>query len=182
MNKKTIVLFAVVMAIIIGLARCKESPEVVIADPFFEAYCLAHFDKNGNKMVQKKEVESIKSLNVRGLKIQSLKGVEEFLSLEELDCSNNQLMRLYLSQNKKLTTIYCARNELQALDVSDNVNLHTLDCSHNHIVVLNLLNNEMLEVLKCTDNPLIIINVWPGFNLEAYSKWTTPKDVAYRCL
>jgi Leucine-rich repeat (LRR) protein len=181
MNKGLIMCIAT-LEVSVSMLCCKESPEVLIADPVFESYCLSLFDEDGNGRVQKKEVEDVKSLDISGLKINSLKGLEEFKSLEQLNCSNNQLTRLYLSQNKNLTTVYCAQNELPSLDVSDNVNLHTLDCSNNHITVLNLSNNEVLKNLNCSNNPLVIINVWPNFDIRTCCHWNTPKDAAYRSL
>ncbi|MDR3184984.1 MAG: hypothetical protein LBT49_06245 [Prevotellaceae bacterium] len=179
MNKNLIILFIVTLVASAGLPCCKESPEVLIADSIFEAYCLTHFDKNGNGIIQRKEVDSIKSLDISGRGIQSLKGLEDFTSLEHLNCSNNQLFRLYLSKNKELTTVYCAENDLSSLDVSDNVNLHTLDCSNNHITVLNLSGNAALKHLNCANNPLIIINVWSDFNVAEYRHWNTPESVSY---
>jgi Leucine-rich repeat (LRR) protein len=174
MNKKSIILFTAVLAVGIGVPCCKESPEIVVADPAFEAYCLTHFDENGNGQIQKSEVKSVKSLNVSGMCIQTLKGLEEFLSLEKLDCSNNQLVRLYLSKNKKLTTVYCAQNELPVLDISHNEKLRTLDCSYNKITVLDLSNCKKLERLDCVDNPLITIHVWPDFDVAAHCRWNVP--------
>jgi Leucine-rich repeat (LRR) protein len=159
MTKKTIVLFAAALVAGIGVSCCKESPEIVVADPAFEAYCLSHFDKNGDGLIQKNEVKSVKSLDVRGLGICSLKGLEEFLSLEKLDCSRNQLARLYLSKNRELTTLYCAHNELPALDVSHNENLQVLDCS-------------------C--NPITAIHVWPDFDAAACSGWNVPEQAVFQ--
>ncbi|MDR2450115.1 MAG: leucine-rich repeat domain-containing protein [Prevotellaceae bacterium] len=180
MNKRTIVLFTAVLAVGIGVPCCRESPEIVIADPVFETYCLTHFDKNGNGQIQKNEVKSIKSLNISGLGIYSLKGLEEFLSLECLDCSKNQLVRLYLSKNERLTTIYCTGNELPVLDVSHNVNLQTLECSHNKITKLNLSNCKTLKKLNCMNNPLMTIYVWPGFDAATYPHWDVPEYAVFQ--
>lgn len=180
MNKKVIVLFTAVLALGIGMSCCQESPEIVIEDPLFEAYCLSHFDKNGNKQIQKNEVGSVKSLNVSGLQIQSLKGLEEFSSLENLDCSKNQLIRLYLSKNKELKRVCCAHNELPVLDISHNVNLHTLDCSHNKITILDLSGCEMLNKVNSMNNPLITIYVWSGFDAASCYGWEVPAHAVFR--
>ncbi|MDR3180570.1 MAG: hypothetical protein LBT61_01405 [Prevotellaceae bacterium] len=182
MNKKIIVLFTAVLAVGIGASCCQESLEIVIEDPAFETYCLSHFDENGNGQIQKNEVESVKSLNISGLNIQSLKGLEEFLSLENLDCSNNQLVRLYLSKNKELKTVCCAYNDLPVLDVSHNVNLRVLDCSHNNITLLDLSRCEKLEGLKSVNNPLITIYVWPKFDAAEGRRWRVPEHAIFRSL
>jgi Leucine-rich repeat (LRR) protein len=180
MNKKSFILFAAVLAVNIGMPCCMASPEIVIADPVFEAYCLAHFDRNGNKQIQKNEVKSVKSLNISGLNIHSLKGLEEFLSLECLDCSKNQLVRLYLSKNRALTALYCSQNELPVLDVSYNAKLRTLDCSNNKITVLDLSKNKALKELNCICNPLTFINVWPNFNGITGRRWHIPEYTRFR--
>jgi Leucine-rich repeat (LRR) protein len=179
MSKKFIILFAVIAAGC-GVICCKESPEILIADPFFEMYCLTHFDKNGNGQIQKNEVRSVKSLTISGLRIQCLKGIEEFLSLVHLDCSNNQLERLYLSKNEKLTTLRCAQNELPVLDVSYNVKLHTLDCPNNHISTLDLSENKRLKKLNCMRNPLSTIFVCADFDTTAYRHWNIPAHTVCR--
>lgn len=180
MSKKPVILFTVVLTVGIGVSCCKESPEIVIADPIFEAYCLTHFDKNGNRQIQKSEVKSVKSLNVSDMGIQSLKGLEEFLSLESMDCSRNQLVRLYLSKNERLVTLNCASNELPVLDISNNMNLQTLDCSNNKITMLDLSNCKKLRKLDCTNNPLVTIHVWPDFNAATHRRWDVPEYVLFR--
>jgi Leucine-rich repeat (LRR) protein len=180
MNKKFTVLFAAILAVGISMASCKESPEILIADPFFEMYCLTHFDKNGNGQIQKNEVGSVKSLTISGLHIQSLKGVEEFLSLAHLDCRNNQLVRLYLAKNKKLTTLLCAQNELPVLDVSNSLNLSTLDCSDNKITTLDLSKNKRLKNLNCICNPLSTIFVRVDFDTTACRYWNIPAHTICR--
>jgi Leucine-rich repeat (LRR) protein len=180
MNKKNIVLFAAILAVGIGVSSCKASPEIVIADPVFESYCLTHFDKNGNGQVQKDEVKSVESLNISDMKIQSLKGLEEFLSLESLDCSKNQLVRLYLSKNKQLKTVRCAHNELPVLDVSHNGKLQTLDCSHNRITMLDLSRCKDLKELECTNNPLITIHVWTDFSAAECAGWHVPEHAVFQ--
>jgi Leucine-rich repeat (LRR) protein len=180
MDKNFFILFTAALAVGAGVPSCVESPEIVIADPVFEAYCLCHFDKNGNQQIQKNEVSSVRSLNISGLNIQSLKGLEEFLSLEYLDCSENQLVRLYLSKNTALTTLCCARNELPVLDVSYNVKLCTLDCSNNKITMLDLSKNEALKELNCINNPLTTINMRPKLNAKAYRCWNVPAHTLFR--
>jgi Leucine-rich repeat (LRR) protein len=180
MNKRTFILFTAVLAVGIGMPCCMQSPEIVIADPVFEAYCLLHFDKNGNRQIQKNEVRSVKSLDISGLGICSLKGLEEFQSLEWLDCSKNQLVRLYLSKNEALTTLYCAQNELPVLDVSYNVKLRALDCSNNKITMLDLSKNKALKELNCSNNPLVTIHVWSKFNAKAYRRWNVPEHTLFR--
>jgi Leucine-rich repeat (LRR) protein len=154
MNKTFIMLFATLLVAGSGVSGCTDSPEIVIADPLFETYCLVHFDKNGNGRVQQDEVNFIKELDVSGLNLQSLKGLEEFTALTRLNCSKNQLIRLYIAKNTALTELYCGSNELSLLDVSSNQKLSFLDCSNNVLSALNVSKNLQLTALYCNKNQL----------------------------
>jgi len=66
-----------------------------------ETYC-------GNReRIQAGDVEHIVSLQLSNHGYSSLKGIEHFASLEELDCSSNSLTELDLSNNSNLKTLNC---------------------------------------------------------------------------
>mgnify|MGYP000878151877 CR=1 FL=1 len=48
-----------------------------------------------------------------------------------LDCDNNLLTVLDVSQNPALEVLSCVKNQLTALDVSHNTALRRLDCYYN---------------------------------------------------
>ena len=150
-------------------------------DAVFRKYVQDHFDKKDMEGKQdyhldpSSEGSAVKELNLSGLGISNLKGIEFFLNLEKLDCSNNNITHLNLSQNTKLTQLncqnnqlvqlvvtgcsaliylYCNDNQLQELNVSGQTNLLTLDCNNNKLTTLNLENNTQLLGLKCYDNLL----------------------------
>lgn len=60
--------------------------------------------------------------------IRSLDGIEYF-SITQLDCYNNQLTALDLSNNTALTYLNCSSNQLTSLDLSNNTALITLYCN-----------------------------------------------------
>lgn len=66
------------------------------------------------------DVRGIKELNITGKNISSLDGLEYFTSLEQLDCSHNNLEELDLSKNIKLKKLNVLCNELTTLDLSHN--------------------------------------------------------------
>lgn len=129
-------------------------------------------------------IEYLTSLNVSGKNIDSLIGIKDFLSLKELDCSNNYLEKLdvsdminledlYCGSNYFLTNnpsnvdgvlnttgttslakLFCADNDLADLDVSLNVNLEELDCSNNAIETLDISNNDNLIEVSCDNNKI----------------------------
>ena len=79
------------------------------------------------------DVKKTKKLWVNNENITSIKGIEYFTALEELDCSYNQLTSINVSKNTALTYIDCSNNQLTSLDLSGNSSLKTLDVKHNQI-------------------------------------------------
>ena len=73
---------------------------------------LSLFDSNKNGVFSDDELANVKSLNVTGRSIATLKGIEFFTQLERLSCGNNNLMSLDLSANKKLNYLDCSMNRI----------------------------------------------------------------------
>ena len=106
-------------------------------------------------------------LNVSSREIKSLDGIEWVTGLKELDCYNNQLTSLDVSNNPLLGSLHCGNNHLTTLNVSSNPLLKSLDCgnsdndgwSDNQITSLDVSNNPALESLGCYNNQLTSLNV-----------------------
>lgn len=117
--------------------------EVSITDEAFKAYCVEHLDTDGDGIFSLGEAANLTTLNIAGLNIGSLEGIESFIALKTLNCSNNNLQQIDLSVLKSLTDLDCSANDFSVLDIQQNVNLTTLNC---------------------TENPsLTDIHVWTGF-------------------
>ncbi|GAA4812195.1 T9SS type A sorting domain-containing protein [Litoribaculum gwangyangense] len=129
-------------------------------------------------------IEYLTSLNVNSKNIESLEGIKAFVSLTELDCGNNyldeldvsnmgNLQNLYCGSNYfltnnpantngllntsgtvSLTKLFCANNNLTDLNISLNTNLEELDCSNNDITTLDISNNTNLVEVNCNSNPI----------------------------
>lgn len=93
------------------------------------------------------------------LNIQSLKGIEHFPELTQLECGNNQLTELDVSKNTKLRDLNCFNNKLTTLDVSKNTQLTSLSCSGNQLTELNVTKNTQLVDLYCDRNQLTSLNL-----------------------
>ena len=85
-------------------------------------------------------VASLTSLDVSNSNISNLAGIENFTSLNKLDCGYNKLSTLNVSNSKNLNELSCRYNNLTALDISANSNLTSLDCIYNHITTLDVSN------------------------------------------
>ena len=81
---------------------------------------------------------SVTHLDLSGLNLTNLAGLELFPNLQSLDCSNNQLTSLDLSGNPALEHVNCAFNRLTTLDLSQNQKLISLNCEMNLLTSLNL--------------------------------------------
>ena len=100
------------------------------------------------------ELASIRQINVSGLAISSLEGIELFPALEKLSCMNNRLSALDVSQNKNLTYLQCSFNQISSLDVSGLDKLVALYCENNHMTSLTLTGATALEIIYCRSNDL----------------------------
>ena len=87
-------------------------------------------------------------------------------ALEELSCSNNQLTNLDISNNTALTTLVCNANSFTSLDVSHNTALAKLACGGNQLASLDVSNNTALEELSCIFNQLTTLDVSYNTALE----------------
>ncbi len=105
------------------------------------------------------EIAAVTEISVRLVHISSLKGIEYFQALEELDCRSNDLTTLDVSKNTALKKLYCDYNDLTTLDVSKNTALTYLDCPHNDLTTLDVSKNTALKKLYCYYNDLTTLDV-----------------------
>jgi Leucine-rich repeat (LRR) protein len=83
---------------------------VVIPDANFKTYLLTNFDKNKDGTISTTEAGIVKEINCSGMKIEHLDGIESFINLTNLDCSNNLLSELDIRKNKKIEKLICNNN------------------------------------------------------------------------
>ena len=128
-------------------------------DPILIKHCLNQFDLNNDKRVTPDEARRVESLDVRGLGIKSMKGLEFFTNLVYLNCSQNEIESIDISKNNRLRWFWCRENKLTALDLSKNVLVDNLDCSFNQLTQLDLSNNLALEKLWLSNNQIAEIDL-----------------------
>ncbi len=145
---------------------------VPLKDPKFKEYLLSQaieirherygkvwyeyvsYDTDGDGEFNVEEVQDFTHIDVTGLGISDLSGIECFTNLEELYCANNQLSTLNLANNTKLISLECNNNQLTFLNISNSTDLQNLDCSYNQITTLDISNNIKLKNLYCNENQL----------------------------
>ena len=128
-------------------------------DDNFIAYVELGCDKDHDGTLSQAELDGVTELYVDHANIKDLTGIELFPNLEKLDCKNNNLTRLDVSKNTKLTKLYCEFNQLTGLDLSKNTALTELNCQVNQLTSLDLSKNTALTILGCHDNQLTSLDL-----------------------
>ena len=129
-----------------------QSQYTYIPDNNFEQALIdLGIDSDGvlNNQVLTSDIEDVEVLNISSLYIEDLTGIQDFLSLTALNCSDNNLVNLDLSNNLQLTTLMCSNNEsLTNIDISNLVNLNYLNIMRClNLPDLDLSDNTNLEYL-----------------------------------
>ena len=93
-----------------------------------------------DKLLNGAEIAMIKEINVYDLGIASLKGIEHFTALTTLNCADNKLTGLDLSDNKALTFVNCSGNKIKGKAVES------------LIASLNKVDGGILRIYRQADN------------------------------
>lgn len=173
-TKTTLITFLFFFAFLFN--QTTQAQNIDIPDPHFKAALVANplVNIDGDSEIQKTEAVAFAgALDLSASSIYSLKGIEYFVGLSELDCSNNQITELDLNKNVNLEILNCSANQIQILDLSSNYNLVALNCEGNNLVELNLANgnnsnmsasdfNAQTNALTCiqVDDPTYATNNW----------------------
>ena len=157
---------------------------VNIPDVNFKAYLVGNtaINTNGDTEIQVSEASAFTgTITIVWMNISNLTGIEAFTALTKLDCENNQLTSLNLSQNTALTSLWCQNNQLTSLDVSANTVLTTLFCEQNQLTSLNVSGASFLKYLDCNSNQLTSLDVSQNtalIDLECGSNQISSLDVS----
>ena len=87
------------------------------ADPAFEAYCLEHWDLNGDGRISRYEAQRVWDMDCSSLGVKTLAGIEEFTALRKLDCSGNEIVALDVRKCIFMEQLNCSGNALISLDI-----------------------------------------------------------------
>lgn len=111
---------------------------------------MVDIDRNRDGQISVNEAHQVRGLCLyneeteEGFNVQSISEIKYFTALEHLDCSDNQLTSLDISNNTALTYLYCGGNQLTSLDLSNNTALIYLACGNNLLTKLILPRNHHL--------------------------------------
>ena len=103
------------------------------------------YDANGDGVLSRSEREDVKTINIAGLKLSSIKGIEYFTEITGLDCSYNYITELDLSHNTKLTSVRADNNKFSTANVSTLTELEDLNLGGYSVETVDLSNNRKLK-------------------------------------
>ena len=135
-------------------------------DPNFRDY-IKTYKAGGRDVLTVEERSKVEIININKKDISSLKGIEAFPNLKELNCGNNSIQKLDLRQNPELEKLICNKNQLTQLDLSKNPKIYHLICSENQLEQLDVSHLESLVTLDCSHNDLERLDVKNSKSLVA---------------
>ncbi|WP_428743473.1 T9SS type B sorting domain-containing protein [Tenacibaculum sp.] len=124
-------------------------------------------------------IETIKKLDIENKNISDMTGIQDFVSLTYLDCSDNFFTNIDVSQLIKIETLICGAgnlntlniknntlikflsvndSKLSSINVTKNINLEHFVIYGNNLSVLDISNNLKLRFLSCSSNNLTQLN------------------------
>ena len=135
------------------------------SDRVFRNYVSSNFDKDRNGTLSSAELQAVKTIDVHGMGIGSLKGIEFFTKLQTLNCSSEIAVAIFYDGGQtgipisEINGIDASRkyrfgyqlvgNTITSLNLKCNTELKTLNCSGNRLTALDLSANSKLEELAC---------------------------------
>lgn len=136
---------------------------VIIPDASFKAYLLGNAaintDADPTEISVTEASSYTGSIICPNLGISDLSGIESFVNITGLTCSNNAIGTLDVSQNTALFYLSCYSNGLSSLEVTQNTALQNLQCYSNTISTLDLSQNTSLAGLNCNVNNLSTLDL-----------------------
>ncbi len=115
-------------------------------DNFEQALIALGLDDILDDYVPTPGISQVEELDIDYKNITDLTGIEDFVSLQILDCSNNTISTLDLSDNPYLSKLYLNENALTGLDISALGYISFLDARNNPLTCIQV-NQALLDQL-----------------------------------
>ena len=169
--------------------------ETHVPDDNFEAYLesigVGYYIDNDNKVLWG-SIGVITNLNISGLNIADLTGIEDFQALTVLNADSNDITEIDLSANTALKELSMISNKLTTLDLTTNVNLLRVNVADNKltsfdfrngmngfIMSFNAIANYNLRCITIVDDTLSSLVLWNVDSTTSFSEdcnWTNVPD------
>lgn len=168
--------------------------QIIVNSPTFKNHLLNNpmVNTNNDDEIQVNEARAYSgNIDCSNLAIDDLTGIENFISISGLDCSNNLLTTLDFEPEGEarqfsildvmgLTALNCSGNQIESLDISMLSNLTDLNAQNNALTQLNAQNgnnvnfnsflsigNENLECIQVDDA------TWAAQNFTGIDPWSS---------
>lgn len=173
-------IFSVILFISINLF----AQTTLIPDSNFEQALIdlgIDSDQTLNGYVLTSDINSVENLDISAKNISDLCGISDFTHLNFLDCSNNLLNNIDLTNLSELTELYCYNNLLQNIFINGCTNLIFVECGSNDLTSLDFTSNYRIEYLSCGTNNLTQIPTYQLPNLKYIDfthNWVNEIDIS----
>ena len=150
------------LLVITGTTLATLAQNLNIPDANFKTYLVGNLliNTNSDTEIQISEAQAFAgSIYCSNMAISDLTGIEAFTEITILDCSDNQISTLDVSNNTLLTHLSVFSNSLTSLDVSSNMSITNLWCMFNPITSLDLSLNGSLVFLQANNCNLTSLNL-----------------------
>jgi hypothetical protein len=161
---------------------------VNIPDAIFKEYLLTNtaINTNGDGEISVAEAETFMGeMLLYNMGIKDLSGIESFINLNSLACSQNDLKKLDLSKNINLVSLGCGFNEITNLDFSNNIKLEFLDCGYNQLNSIDVAHLSNLETFAIYGTKITALDLSKNLKLttlRCYLNKLTKLDVSNNIL
>ncbi|MCA0932427.1 hypothetical protein LCM02_08190 [Lutimonas saemankumensis] len=120
---------------------------------FEQALIDLGYDDQLDNYVLTQVISRIEELDVSNRNIQSLNGIEDFISLQRLRCNQNNITNINLSKNPHISLLDVKDNELDDLDLTSLGNILLLDIRNNPLSCVKVNETQLEQV----ENPGLAI-------------------------
>jgi Leucine-rich repeat (LRR) protein len=136
---------------------------------FKQALIHEYIDTNNDGEISVQEANSVTYLMIDYKGIKDLKGLEYFSNLVWLNCRDNNISTLDLSNLANLEELDCSNNNISTLDLSSLANLEELDCrDNNSLDEIDVSNNINLTSMDVSNNSLDEIDISKNTELASF--------------
>ncbi len=166
--------------------------QTYVPDDNFENYLETH-DASGNIVsigdetsmgngidnddyVNTDDIENVTSLQIYNQNIADLTGIEDFMTLNNLNFSDNQVTTVDLTHNTGLIFLIFSNNQITTIDLSQHTALTAIIAQGNLLEHIDFSTNTALGAIEVQNNQLTSLNVQNGntINISYFDATNNP--------
>lgn len=186
--KKIITLLTAIFASTIGFSQIVNIPDANFKNALIN---YSHtIDTNNDGEIQVSEAHAwTNPIVISSKNISDLTGIEAFVNIPILACDGNNLTKLDLKYNTKLTMLFAMDNDIEKLTLTSNPLLKTLYANNNNLKSVNIANGNNATLttfdlrfnpnLKCVqiDRYFTPLNSWKKDTNTSYSNYPCKETI-----